>query len=584
MRAEPEQANGPRTSTLAWCWAAVILAALGGLVLMAQECWANSATYDEVAYLKIAARWWRTGDQEEITRMGSPLTFWKLQQAPGFLVLDLLGRRTLVDDPMRQIATVLPLLRVSSLWIWLVAFGLTVMWSRVQYGPRAMAFAAWLFALSPNLLAHGALVTMELPLIAASTGVFFCFWRFLRFRHIADFCASAALCGLAFSCKFSAVLFPPMVGLVWWLDGAKTVRRAGRTCLGMFGYIAVLLLADLIVTGFAVLPLSHSAGHGHPSIEGRFSPVTEQVITRLIETPIPRDWVGFSNQLIHQRSGGWSYLLGERRMQGWWYYYLVAIAVKAPLTLWLLLGVRLGRDIRRMGTAHLPGAGGRCPPHEEPANELLRSKAWSLPVLVALFLFAASAGSSRNYGVRYVLPIAPIAIVWLSALAESRPSIRIVAAVALVGQAIAVVSVHPHELSYFHVLAGGPVGGRRILADSNLDWGQGLVGLARIQKTHVEYRDLTLYYFGDLDVSTIHTSYRIEGEIHVINAGLEHPDLPATFDPASTYVAVSASLQWGPWGPAGYFRRLDGVQPMEMTDDSTIAIYRTADLYLTPAQ
>ena len=60
-------------------------------------------------------------------------------------------------------------------------------------------------------------------------------------------------------------------------------------------------------------------------------------------------------------------------------------------------------------------------------------------------------------------------------------------------------SVYPHELTYFNALGGGPRGGRYILSDSNLDWGQGLKGLARLQRSEPEYRDLTLYYFGDTD-------------------------------------------------------------------------------------
>ena len=39
-------------------------------------------------------------------------------------------------------------------------------------------------AISPNLLAHGALVTMEAPLLACTTGVFLLFWRFLRDGNI----------------------------------------------------------------------------------------------------------------------------------------------------------------------------------------------------------------------------------------------------------------------------------------------------------------------------------------------------------------------------------------------------------------
>jgi hypothetical protein len=38
--------------------------------------------------------------------------------------------------------------------------------------------------------------------------------------------------------------------------------------------------------------------------------------------------------------------------------------------------------------------------------------------------------------------------------------------------------VHPHELSFFNAIAGGPRGGRRLFADSNVDWGQDLARLA----------------------------------------------------------------------------------------------------------
>ena len=61
-----------------------------------------------------------------------------------------------------------------------MTFIITVSWSRRSYGPRAMVFAAWLFALSPNLLAHGALATMELPLILTITAMFHLFWQFLQ--------------------------------------------------------------------------------------------------------------------------------------------------------------------------------------------------------------------------------------------------------------------------------------------------------------------------------------------------------------------------------------------------------------------
>ena len=67
-----------------------------------------------MAYLRVAARWWRTGNQAEITRMGSPLTFWKLQQVPVLWLLDHAGRRGWIDDPIGHQRELLPLVRLGS--------------------------------------------------------------------------------------------------------------------------------------------------------------------------------------------------------------------------------------------------------------------------------------------------------------------------------------------------------------------------------------------------------------------------------------------------------------------------------------
>jgi hypothetical protein len=559
MRAEPEPKQpwpatdqNPALCVVRGAQLAVALAAICGLGLLIDSVGSTSATYDEVAYLRLAARWWRTGDQNGITRMGSPLTFWKLQQAPVLWALDHTGHRALVDDPIGRQQELLPLLRLWSLLIWLVALGLTAVWSRRLYGPYAMAMAAWLFALAPNLLAHAGLVTMELPLLACTTAMFFLFWGFLQSGSRRHFWAAAALGGLSWSCKFTTVLIPPMLGLLWWVDDwrrgyRRVVRLTLRVAGGMTGFVLVLLAVDVVLTGFALLPLSQSRG-AHPSLDGRLGSGLTRWVTRAVETPIPQDWVGFATQMHHQRTGGASYLFGERRMHGWWYYYFVALAVKVPLAFWLLVAARLGL-VRRLRSA---------------------GRDAMLPAIISLFLLITALGSTRNYGLRYILPLAPLAIVWVSALAEGGTWARRIAAIGILGQAVAVASIHPFELTYFNYLAGGPIGGRSILADSNLDWGQGLRQLALLQREVPEYTDLTIYYFGDTDPR----HYGVVGESHVIDAGNVHPNLPTRLKVQTKYVAVSASLQWGPWGPHGYFAELDDVVPERYTADTTIAIYR----------
>jgi 4-amino-4-deoxy-L-arabinose transferase-like glycosyltransferase len=586
-----------RPSRPSACAALAVLAVIVGVALLIGASWANSATYDEVAYLRVAARWWRTGDQAEITRMGSPLLFWKLQQAPLLWLLDHVGKRDWVDDPIAHQQDVLPWMRIASLWIWLVAIGITIAWSRHELGPRAMALAAWLFALSPNLIAHGALVTMELPLVACTTAMFCFFWRYLDSGRWRWLWATAAVGGAAFSCKFTAIVVPPILAVIWWFarwrDGEhRALRLTRHVILGMAGFAAVMVIANLTVNAGAAIPLSANRGE-HPTLDRWLGPRMSAIAAQLYESPMPQDWVAFATQFHHQATGGSSYLFGERRMTGWWYYYFVALMVKVPLTFWLLVVARLtGVAQFREGES----ACGGCEPPVHPARTEPRtpkitkgrSAFWHenqqptqgrshfelLPLVFVLYLAITAMGSSRNYGVRYLLPLAPVAIVWVSALAESASSNwrRIAIAAGLAGYALAIAGAHPYELTYFNALAGGRIGGRHVLADSNFDWGQGLKSLARLQRTRSEFCNLTLYYFGDTDPA----HYGIAGQCYVVNAVDDHSRLPGLETVNTTYVAVSASLQWGPWGPGGFFRALNRLEPVAYTDDTTIAIYRTA--------
>jgi len=65
--------------------------------------------------------------------------------------------------------------------------------------------------------------------------------------------------------------------------------------------------------------------------------------------------------------------------------------------------------------------------------------------------------------------------------------------------AVEIARIHPHELSYFNPFVGGPLGGRRILSDSNVDWGLDLKRLAA-ELTRRRISDPTVVYFGGDDV------------------------------------------------------------------------------------
>jgi hypothetical protein len=525
-----------------------------GCALLAHQALVQSATYDEATYLRVAAEWWRTGEQESITRMGSPLLFWRLQFAPSFWLLERTGRADWIEAIDTHEPTLIALARISSLWLWIIAILVTARWAHELWGPRAGILAAWVFALEPTILGHSALVTMEGPILAASAALLYTWWKFLITGRRSWFWTTAVVAGVAFSCKFSAVLWPPVCGLAWLIQkvGIRREKPAfalARVTAGMLLFLLTSLAVDFVVTGGAMLAPSERTGE-HPSLD-RFGAL-QPVLARLYETPLPQDWVGFAIQTRHQRSGGPSYLFGEVRDQGFWNYYPFALAVKASLGFLALLALRL--------IVRVPAAPDRG--------------AWFPALAVGLVFLACIIGSKRNYGVRYLLPLASPSIVWISGLAQRGRKSRVAAWCAVGAQAAALAFAHPNELAYFNAFVGGPQGGRAVLADSNLDWGQGLVRLAKLLKERPELSDLTLFYFGN----TSPNNYGITCKSYVFDAVSVPSGLPPALAVDTDYLAVSASLQFGPWGVPGYFDGLAAAEPVALLDDASIAIYRATDI------
>ena len=93
---------------------------------------------------------------------------------------------------------------------------------------------------------------------------------------------------------------------------------------------------------------------------------------------------------------------------------------------------------------------------------------------------------------------------WLGDFRSRKPSARVVSLIVWRCLLTASLSLrfHPHYLAYFNVLAGGPIGGRWHLVDSNIDWGQDLYALkAFLDERHLN--DIGLAYFGTVPASRI---------------------------------------------------------------------------------
>src|SRR5262249_49807518 len=125
-----------------------------------------------------------------------------------------------------------------------------------------------------------------------------------------------------------------------------------------------------------------------------------------------------------------------------------------------------------------------------------------------LSLLVACMLAPLNAGIRYLFPLLTFSCVWLGGLAGARaprtartprPAWLRAAPWALAGPlAMEMAGTAPWHLTFFNWPSGGPGGGYRLVNDSNVDWGQGLIALKReTERLHIDH--LFLAYHGSTD-------------------------------------------------------------------------------------
>ncbi len=335
------------------------------------------------------------------------------------------------------------------------------LWGRRMSGATSGLAAAALVSLSPNLLAHASLATLD---FGAATTIFIAAYYLWRWsleptRRLAV--AAGVCCALAVLTKFSALVVLPPIG-VGFLALAR--RRPRLDSAGMALGIALLLV--WAGYGFDVGGLEKPqflAPEGTRTQRIQAWVETTDTQSRL---PAPGLVRGLLDVAGHNAQGHACYLLGRLGQYGWWYYFPVALAVKTTLPLLALAALGL---LRRPSAA----------------------------VLGAAILVAVAMPSNLNLGVRHILAVYPLLALAAAPLFASGRRALLAAALALAGwHGVESVRAHPDYLAYFNQVARGRE--EAFLLDSNLDWGQDLERL-RIYLDANQVSEVHLSYFGRAD-------------------------------------------------------------------------------------
>ncbi len=391
-------------------------------------------------------------------------------------------------------------------------------WSRELHGDAGGLVSLSLWVICPNILAHAGLVTPDLGSTVVAFLATYQFWRYLKAPSLVRAVICGILLGLAEASKFSFVVLPlawvMMAALKVWLGrhGGTDARLGLPRALGhaaVLGLVALMALNDVYLgegTGRPLGSFEFRSGlltdgeslktKGEEVFSRRGNRFRDTALARL-PVPLPEHYLlGFDDQAFDVDSlSYYKYLRGERRHaeSGWWYYYLYCLAVKTPLGTLMLLASSLAAM-----------AYSRC------RTDLLGEAALLLPPLSVLVLVSSQTG--LNSHLRYVLPIFPFVFVAggrVGPLIASSYWWRAWVGGCLVATTLSVLAVHPDYLTYFNEAAGGPDRGLEHLADSNIDWGQGLVALRDWLETHAAGRPLQLAYFGTMYPEVLGIRYKL---------------------------------------------------------------------------
>jgi len=514
--------------------------------------------------------------------LGIPQTHWT--QSPWWM-------RTLHQIPENDPYALVRRARAMALVIG-VFLGAMIAWYAWKIaGPVAALVGACLFAFDPNFLGHAPLVKNDVAISLVFLALSYALWRAGTRLTILNALAVCVLCGVAMSVKFSGVLALPMVGVLLltrallpmpWPVFRRMVETRGRRVV-----TAVALGIAAGVLSVAVVWASYGFRYraipdGTPmniqwqmamSVKARMQAANPEHRPTAAEMSVyPRgafvDAVLAINRL-HLMPESWnngllytyhtslvrpSYLLGDVRMTGWWYYFPLAMVFKTPLA---TIAIAIIAVIIAIGSRN--GAG-------DPVRR------WALFCLLipAGIYFLMTLRTNLNIGLRHVLPVYPLLYVAVaSAIGEAwRRRVRFVrpATIALtVLLAAETVLAWPNYIAFFNLAAGGSPGGIRLLGDSSLDWGQDLPLLAAWQKEHPD-RPIYLRYFGSADPTDF---------VEHVPLNPAQPQMPAR--PA--VVAVSATFLQGLYVPESartFFEALRRQKPLAVLGGTIYVFERPA--------
>lgn len=394
-------------------------------------------------------------------------------------------------------------------------------WASELYSVAAGLLTLVLWTFEPNLLAHAELVTPDGACWSLGVVAGYYFWRWLLTPTWPLAVLAGGALGIAELTKTTWLMLFGLWPLMWclWIrgnghqpdvqhssdlgSGAQTALAGHSPAQDARARPPFRQLTAILVLALYVLNLGYL-------FDGSFTRLKEYTFvsallngmqepgapgnrfcnTWLGEIPIPAPkqyLLGVdAQQKDFEAYGQPSFLRGEWKLGGWWYYYIYGLLVKVPCGVWgLSLLIVLRRGYQRVFPTKfrttIPG----------------EYVVW-LPALCLIVI--ASSQTEFNHHLRYVYPSLALGLVLLgqaAVLEAATPprsdrmpdssdslfsistvfralnsSARPLQLILIAEAACSGLTIYPHHLAYFNAFVGGPENGPKHLVHSSFDWGQ----------------------------------------------------------------------------------------------------------------
>lgn len=459
----------------------------------------------------------------------------------------------------------LSLSRLGVLPFFILAAFVVFLWTRREFGDFAAVISVALFTTLPVILAFSGVAYSDMAPAFAQTAALLAFVNWLDEPSTKSCLWMGLTAGLALLAKFTSLLYLPaavsFIVVCWWFLRNRNRAAPSLTRARVLRHITTAALLGTVVVwagyGFSVgrvqesMQLSPQAMPSFQHFPGPVRPLARRLVLANPPLPAPGLLSGIAASYAFNKQAPPSYFRGQIKNGGWWYFFIVDLALKSPPAFLLLsfigfiaLAVDQRQDWRPL-----------------------------TPALAALAILLVTTTLKVNYGIRHVIVLFPLLAIVAGYGAsrlwqlEGRRRVwgRVLLVTLLAGQLFSTIAARYDYLAYYNVLAGRDPS-RLFVMGCDLDCGQDLIRLSRsLHARHISQLSLAMWTSADTD-----------------KADLPSFTVPLAYQPVTGWFAISLrSLRAGDVFHQGYpidaFAWLDRYQPVERIGKTILLYYIPPD-------